>query len=110
MVLHHSFYTSGVPILFNCAGGGGSFKGRCLPPWLESPAGHAFMNRMASITILDVPVFPFSIVFDFLRDFDEGGSLLQPRVIVGFAAAQQLVTVSSRVPAAIVVGGSTLIA
>ena len=40
---------------FDCAGSG-SFKERCLLPQLESLADHAFMNSVASITILDVLV------------------------------------------------------
>ena len=61
----------------------GSFKGHCLLTWLESPADHAFMNGVASVIVLDVIVFPSSIVLNFLEDFDKGRRLLQLRVVVG---------------------------
>ena len=68
------------------------------------------MNGMASVTTLDAPVFTFSIVLDFLRDFDKGGCLLRPRVIVSVSAARLLAVVPSRIPTAVIVGGSTLVA
>ena len=68
-------------------GHSGSFKGRCLLPWLESPAGCAFVNGVAFVAALDTPVLLFPFVFDFLGNFDKGGRLLRPRVVVGVAAA-----------------------
>jgi len=68
------------------------------------------VNGMALVAILGAPVFPFPFVFDFLRNLDKGGCLLQPGVVVGVAAAWLLVVVSSRIPTAIVVRGCTLVA
>ena len=95
---------------FAYIGSGGSFRRRCLLPWLESLADHAFMNYVASSAILDVLVFPSSIVLDLLRNFNKGGYLLRLGVVVGIIAAGLLAIVLSRVSATVVVGSSTLVA
>jgi len=45
------------------------------------------VDGVALVVILDAPVLSFSFVLDFLEDFDKGGCLLRPRVVVGVAAA-----------------------
>ena len=67
--------------------GGGSFKEHCLLLQLESLADCVFMNGVASVTALDVLVFPTSIVLDLLGDFDEGRHLLRLEIVVGVVAA-----------------------
>ena len=68
-------------------GSGGSFKGRCLLPRLESLANRTFINGLAFIATLNGLVFPSAIVLDFLRDFNEGGCLLRLRVVVAIVVA-----------------------
>ena len=45
------------------------------------------MDGVALIATLDAPVLPFPFVLDFLGNFDKGGCLLLPRVVVGVVAA-----------------------